>query len=142
MRGYRKAQRQTAIFLAAYFLGGLLSLLHPRGEVFPVYSWFLFPLVPAERTQFALRLYSAGGEPLPLPRSITVHELAQQLGAAVDSADSQQVQRVRRTLERNFLPPGARYELVRESFEPLTRWKTGQARVHRLATFSTQEPTR
>jgi hypothetical protein len=153
MRAYRIAQRWVAFFLAAYFAGGLLTLLHPHQEVFPVYSWFLFSLVPQQQTRYALLLREIRGKILekplyyeeadglvPAPHSVTAYELVQQFGAATQSHDEEQQQRLRRVLESNSLPPRTRYDLMEITFDPLTRWRTGEHRAERLSTFAGGQP--
>ena len=151
MRAYRITQRWVTLFLTGYFVGGLLMLLHPREEVFPVYSWFLFALVPQQRTLYAVVLHEAEGQPLRQPRTyqeaagivrdphnVVVHQLIQQLGAAVEKRDAAQVTEFRRLLETNYLPARSRYEVAKISYEPLRRWRTGEQRTERLAMFTTE----
>lgn len=152
MRAYRIAQRWVTLFLAAYFVGGLLTLLHPREEVFPVYSWFLFALVPQQRTLYAVVLHEAEGRPLPQPiayqeaidvvrdpHNVVVHQLIQQLGAALEKQDAAQVAKLRRLLETNYLPARSRYEVAKIGYEPLRRWRTGEQRTEQLAMFTTED---
>jgi hypothetical protein len=136
--------------LAVCLGGGLLTLFHPAREVFPVYSWFLFSLVPQHQTRYALLLREVRGESLdqpryyeeadglvPAPHSVIMYELVQQFGGAVESHQNEQAQRLQKLLESNFLPPATRYDLVKTTFDPLTRWKTGQQQVEHLNTFAT-----
>jgi hypothetical protein len=151
VREYRILRSGVTLFLAGYFVGGLLTLLHPREEVFPVYSWFLFALVPQRQTLYAVVLHEAEGRPLPQPiayqeainivrdpHNVVVHQLIQQLGAAVEKQDVAQVTELRRLLETNYLPARSRYEVAKISYEPLRRWRTGEQRTERLAMFSTE----
>src|SRR5271154_5944071 len=101
MREYRRIRRGMAWLLAAYFLGGLLTLLHPAMEVFPVYSWFLFALTPQAGPQYGLLLREVNGRAVEPPRlyqdadglivsphAVTVFSLVQQLGGAVEHGQS------------------------------------------------------
>lgn len=152
MRAYRIAQRWVTLFLAAYFVGGLLTLLHPCEEVFPVYSWFLFALVPQHQTLYAVVLHEAEGRPLSQPRAypeaigivrdphnVVAYQLIQQLGTAVEKQDTAQVVKLRHLLETNYLPARSRYEVAKISYEPLRRWRTGEQRTEQLAIFSTED---
>lgn len=127
-------------FLAAYFAGGLLMLLQPEMETFPVFSWFLFARVPQCGSQYALllhevngqkldlpRLYQQGGSLVPEPHSVTVFKLTQQLGAAVEKNLPEQ-NRFRALLETH-LPPQTKYQLVKLNADPIVRWKTGQYKI-------------
>jgi hypothetical protein len=82
--------------LAGYFAHGLLTLLLPRREIFPMYSWFLFALIPGRESRYALRLQEVGGQKLaePVlyqdaeslvadPHTVTVREVVQQFGLVV-----------------------------------------------------------
>lgn len=117
--GYRRACRAVTFFLAAYFAGGIATLLLPAGEVFPLYSWFLFAVVPQNASHYELILYEINEKPIVPPRryqetnglvssphSIVVYQLTQKIGATNDS-------QARVILKQNWLPPGTRYEIVR-----------------------------
>jgi len=146
MAAYRILRGWITLFLAGYFLSGLLTLLLPRQEVFPVYSWFLFPLAPGRETRYALRLQQVRGQSLdpPLlyqdagdfvadPHSVTVDELVQQLGRAEQAGRWEESRRIRLLLEKDHLPRPCRYELVTITFDPLVRWRTGQCEIKPLA---------
>ena|ERR1017187_3095136 len=148
MAAYRILRGWVVLFLAGYFVLGLATVLLPRQEVFPVYSWFLFPLVPGLQTRYALRLQEAHGQRLdpPLlyqdaenyvtnPHSVTVDELVQQLGLVVEKARTDEQRRIRQVLEKNHLPAPCRYELVAITFDPLVRWHTGRYEVRPLAQY-------
>ena len=149
MREYRRTRRFVSWFLAAYFAGGLLTLLLPQMEVFPVYSWFLFALVPQSGPQYGLLLYRVNGRDLepprlyqeaegwiPSPHSVTAFKLTQEFGEAAEKNSADQAHR-RESLEKNWLPPQTKYELIKLNADPITRWKTGQYEItQRLGTFS------
>jgi hypothetical protein len=135
--------------LAGYFVCGLLTLLLPRQEAFPVYSWFLFPLAPGRQTRYALRLQQVNGQTLDSPRlyqdagefvadphSVTVDELVQQLGSAVQQGRAEDQRRIRLLLEKDHLPSPCRYELVTISFDPLIRWRTGLCAIRPVAQYA------
>jgi hypothetical protein len=149
MREYRRIRRLLWWFLAAYFVGGLLTLLLPQMEIFPVYSWFLFAKVPDSAPQYGLLLLNVDGRPVEPPRlyqeannlvssphSVTVFKLTQKMGATVERNIPDKTG-TRELLEKNWLPPQTRYELVKMNADPITRWKTGEYQItQRLGTFT------
>lgn len=152
MREYRRTRKGITLFLALYFAGGMLALLRPDQEIFPVYSWFLFALVPDGRTQYGLLLEEVDGQPLDPPRlyqeavglvysphSITAHKLTQRLGAALERNDSA-ASRQRELLEKNWLPQQVRYSVVKLNADPILRWKNGRYEMQSLATFTHSSP--
>jgi hypothetical protein len=142
--------------LTGYFALGLLTLLLPRREVFPLYSWFLFALVPGRESDYALRLREVNGQKLPEPvlyqdakglvadpHNVTVREIVQQFGRAVEKGRVQERLRIRRVMEKDYLPPLCRYELVIITYDPLARWRTGRGRyeVRPLAQYASSGET-
>jgi hypothetical protein len=119
-REYQRVRRGVAVFLAIYFIVGLGTLLLPAREIYPFYSWFLFALVPQNATtHYELILYEVNGQPLDPPRryqeadglvrsphNVTVYRLTQQIGATQDA-------RARELLEKTWLPPNTRYEIIK-----------------------------
>ena len=154
MAAYRIWRRWVTLFLAGYFMLGVATLALPRGEVFPLYSWFLFALVPGHESPYALRLQEVRGQKLDKPvlfqeagdlvaepHSVIARDLVQRLGAAVEKGRTDEQSRLRRVMEQNYLPTPCRYELVVMTYEPLTRWRTGQYEIRSLGEFvSTGEP--
>jgi hypothetical protein len=151
MAAYRIWRVWVALFLAGYFMLGLATLALPRQEVFPCYSWFLFALVPGRETQYAIRLKEVRGQKLaePVlfqdadnfvdePHSVVVRDLVQQFGVAVERGRMDEQVRLRRAIEKNYLPIPCRYELVVLTFEPLTRWRTGRYDARSLGEYSTR----
>jgi hypothetical protein len=148
MREYWRTRRGIALFLAAYFAGGMLTLLNPTQEVFPVFSWFLFALVPPSLPQYGLliedvngrrvdppRLYQEAEGIISTPHEIIVYQLTQQLGAAIER-HPQDADRYREVLEKNWLPSATRYEVVRINADPIARWKSGHYDMQSLKTFT------
>ena len=149
MAAYRNCRAWVTLFLAGYFALGLSTLALPRSEVFPCYSWFLFALVPGRESQYAIRLEEVRGQKLaePVlfqdadnfvdePHSVTARDLVQQLGAAVEKGQIEEQLRLRRVMERNYLPTPCRYELIVLTYEPLIRWRTGHYDVHPLGEYT------
>ncbi len=149
MAAYRIWRAWVALFLAGYFVLGLATLALPRQEVFPCYSWFLFALVPGRESQYAVRLQEVRGQKLaePVlfqdadnfvdePHNVMVRDLVQQWGAAVENGRLDEQARLRRVMEKDYLPTPCRYELVVLTYEPLTRWRTGRYDVRSLEEYT------
>lgn len=155
MAAYRNCRAWVTLFLAGYFVLGLATLALPRGEVFPCYSWFLFELVPGRESQYAVRLREVHGQKLaePVlfqdaedfvaePHNVMMRDLVQQLGAEVEKGRMDEQVRLRRVMEKDYLPTPCRYELVVLTYEPLIRWRTGRYDVRSLAEYSSTMVTR
>lgn len=155
MAAYRIWRAWIALFLAGYFVLGLATLALPRQEVFPCYSWFLFALVPGRESQYAVRLQEVRGQKLaePVlfqdadsfvdePHNVMAHELVQRLGAAVERGPTDEQLRLRRVMEKDYLPAPCRYQLVVLTYEPLTRWRTGRYDVRPLGEYSSTVDSR
>lgn len=149
MAAYRNCRVWVTLFLVGYFVLGLSTLALPHGEVFPCYSWFLFALVPGRESQYAVRLLEVRGQKLaePVlfqdaddfvaePHSVVARDLVQRFGVAVEKGQTEEQQRLRRLMEKNFLPTLCHYELVVMTYEPLTRWRTGHYDIRPLAEYS------
>lgn len=149
MAAYRIWRVWVALFLAGYFVLGLATLALPSQEMFPCYSWFLFALVPGRESQYAIRLEEVRGQKLAQPvlfqdadnfvdepHSVTARELVQRFGAAVERGQTDEQMRLRRVMEKNYLPTTCRYELVVITYEPLTRWRTGHYDVQSLGEYT------
>lgn len=149
MKRYQLILKGIRLFLILYFIGGLLSTLTPRHEVFPVFSWFLFPLTPNLESKFALRLHQVAGELLEPPRyyekaegivnepkSIRVYQMVQDLGVAEKRNDSEEIKRLRSILENNYLHTPCRYELLVVTYDPVKRWKTGLMHEETVSTYN------
>ena len=149
MAAYRILRGWVALFLAGYFALGILTLLLPGEEVFPCYSWFLFALVPGRESSYALRLLEVRGQKLAKPvlfqeadglvaspHDVTVRDLVQDFGSAVEGGRTEEQQRIREILEKNRLPNPCRYELVVVTYDALARWRTGRYEVRSVAEFT------
>lgn len=149
LRQYRRLCGCAAILLALQFTVGLAGALTPRGEIFPFASWFLFSLRPDRVVSYDLLLrgseqrpldppqpFSQSGGLVKAPHSVTVYQLVQQLGRAIESRRPAPIGRLRREIEAQFSVPGMRYDVVRVSYRLADRW-SGQspARSEPLASF-------
>lgn len=136
LRQYRRVRAFAAIILLGQFTAGLAGTLTPQGEIFPFASWFLFSLRPDRVVSYDLLLrgseqrpldppkpFNQGGGLVKAPHSVTVYNLVQQLGRAVESRRSPEIRRLRREIEAQFAAPGMRYDLVRVSYGLADRWE-------------------
>ena len=113
------------------FFGGILCAgIGDAGvaarEVFPCYSWFLFALVPGQESQYAVRLQEVHGQKLTAARAVSgrghfVDQAAKRDGPrnsfsssapAVEKGRTDEQVRLRRVMEKDYLPAPCRYELV------------------------------
>ncbi len=154
MLRYRRLQIFVAAALAFVMVVGLGGTLTPRHEIFPFASWFLFSLVPGRRSEFDLTLHAAnekGSDPgrpynqadglVHHPHSIVTHEIIQQLGEAEQNHDATARGALRRQIEADFEPSVTRYDLVRVTYSPVERWRTGRVlATETLRSFGTGEP--
>ena len=154
MREYRRIRKGALCFLAVCFTGGLLTLLRLDREVFdrevfPFFSWSLFALTPQAGPQYGLLLLEVNGRAVDPPRlfeeadglvaaphSVTVFQLAQIFGAAVEAGRADR-EHYRELLEKNWLPPRTKYELVKFNSDPIARFQQGGYEItQRLGTFT------
>lgn len=139
LQTFRRFRLFAAGVLAAELIVGLAGTLTPRGEVFPFASWFLFSLRPDRVISYDLILrgserrpldppkpFNRGGGLVKTPHSVTVYQLVQQLGRAIETKRPDEIRRLRQEIEAQF--PGAemRYDVVRVSYALANRW-SGQA---------------
>jgi len=155
MQRYRRLKILAAALLCGYAAAALVLKLTLRrdAEVFPLFAWSLFSTVPAEDTDYAVRILSIGGEVLEPPLyfqqarfffegtdSIAAFMTVQRLGDALKAGDAAAIAAHRRLLERQYLRGRGvvRYEIVRRTFNTLTRWSSGGFRsVRPVAALST-----
>ena len=147
---YARLRNVLARLLVGYFVLGLASF--GTGEIFPIFSWFLFARVPGHVKRYELVLDVVRGHPLPKPvfydqadglvadsHSIVAKRVINSLGKALDEGDLSAIARVRRALESDYLPPDSEYTIVEVSFEPLRRWRSGEMETRELAHFRSGE---
>jgi hypothetical protein len=124
----------TCLVPFGYAVLGVAALAAPNYEVFPFFSWFLFPVTPTTVTRFAVRIQHGDQPPnrtawfeedtaLGVSRhSMDAQMLIQTLGNSVESKHTTAIHQTRSTFERNFLTGPCRYRLVKRSYDPLIRW--------------------
>lgn len=153
MKKFRQLQTRLAVLLGAVFALGLVSGAQ-RAEIFPFASWFLFSLVPQDVTAYELRVSAWGDRKFDPPRSIididgavqsprstTVRDLIQRIGRAHESptgfADRETAWKLLE--QRLTLPPSFALECVRLRYDPLERWKRGDAALEREVVMSIRQ---
>lgn len=154
LKSYKRMQQAAFALLLFYFCGGLATLAVPGREVFPIYSWFLFALVPQNEARFEILIVETKDgvleEPLPWnrahgevfqPDSISVYHLIQALGRAVSERDEMEEARLRGAIEMYVLRKPMRYRLVSSLYHPIKRWRSGKIDLQEvLEEFVTEEP--
>ncbi len=149
-------QGVVLLFLLSYFLIGVSARLTMRYEeqFYLIYSWYLYSKVPPPlQNEFSVLIYKIADERFSPPLFIDdtkglvfsrmidyghtiVHDV-EALGKAVSSGQKMNVGRARESLEKNFLHLPVVYEVVRISFNPIDRWKTGNLlQINSLAIFT------
>jgi hypothetical protein len=138
-RGLRLG-RVPKLVAAGYAVLGLGASANQGYEVFPFFSWFLFPLTPNYVTRYELT-------PLPALSALgrlhqmDMHVLLQEFGAALDGRDPLTSATLRGRLEGNFFVLPCQYAIARTEYEPIARWITGEAKMSRtVAEFTCQTP--
>jgi hypothetical protein len=150
MHVVKKSRNIVAAILAGYFCVGILT--RATGEIFPVWSWFLFANVPQIQTHYSALLlevegkelpkpvlYQEGSGLVPQPTSATAAALMDRLGKALET-NSAESENLRQTLETNFLPGVKRYSVVKMTWRPLDYYRTKAHERKDIATFEVKKP--
>ena len=110
-------------------------------EIFPIFSWDLFSVVPNETMDYGLRVLEVDGKPLEPPQfleqltifsqpfRISAHMAIQELGVAHARGDTERARSLAHMLYENHLGGAARrvrFELVERRFDVLTRVRSGR----------------
>ena len=139
MKRLHRLQTLAAVFLLAQVVVGYAGWLTPRHEIYPFPSWLLFSLVPNRINDYDLLLHGSPTYPQEPPRpfnqsgglvraahSIVSYQLIQQLGDAVSAGSPAQIEYLCHQIEEQFATAPMRYDLIKVSYDPVARWKTGQ----------------
>lgn len=153
----RKLQKRLALIVIVYFFAGSASqklMPFDIDEVFPFFGWSLFTKVPNEEVTYTLRIDEHDGVAQPgisflrAPGNMVVgdryiaRKVIQHLGKATFRGETEEVLRQRQLLEDTWLRGQVRYRLVREVYDPLLKWRTGENREESvLATFESSPAT-
>ncbi len=155
----RAAIATRRILLILYILAtpvlGIIGLItSPHKEIYPFFSWFLFALTPSYKTSYQIHIhatrdialptplpYTQAQGYVPTPQAITVRELTQRLGKAIEKGDLHTQGIVRGLLERHHLYPGTTYSIHRAEYDPLLVWQKKQEPITELiAIFNHSHP--
>jgi hypothetical protein len=151
--GYRRRQFWLAAVLVLQLVGGLSVLLVPGQEVFPLFSWFLFPLTHAPGVRFEIRIlgyqghhYPVAVAPVDLPGAVepaqlpTLVVVGRNLGRALAAGDEPEVRRWRGLLEGGLIHGVDRYALVEVAFDPIAALRSGSEQVRTVRVFLPGQP--
>lgn len=134
------------VCLIVYFLVSFARIR--TTDIVPFSAWALFVFVPNHPEVFTLKFDSAEGKPLnpPVPfdagvfgnpHDITAYYILNHFGMAWEKGDAKETLRFRILVEKNVLPPKPlSWYLVKITYDPLERWRTGIVSEKTLAHFS------
>jgi hypothetical protein len=145
-----KTRLFATLILGGYF--GLGMITRATGEVFPVFGWFLYALVPQQQTHYSALLVEMDDGVLPEPvlfqdahalvpstRELTPLKMMDQLGKTIESKDGRAAD-LRHKLEGSYLPRVKRYKIVKITYKPLEYWKTKAHERTEIAAFEVNTP--
>ena len=142
MKEYLALKSFIVFLIVFYFISGISTeiFLNNKPKDFPpFFSWFLFSKVPSakETQKFSVLILEANGRKItpPIlfddakgivaePRSPKARELITNLGGTMQKGAPDD--RLKLLLERLYLPPNTKYEIVLVSYNPLVRFKNGE----------------
>ncbi|MEM9773443.1 MAG: hypothetical protein AAF902_02605 [Chloroflexota bacterium] len=152
MRYYVFLKKFVPFIVILYFIVGNFTWGVYRLEIFPVFSWELFSLVPNLEVDYGLKVNAINNEALETPayfqdlsndfseaKSITAFFVIQDLGEAIEADDNESVQKLRHQIETTYLSEKnqVEYIIVKRSYYPIKRWRTGafemEAEIERYA---------
>lgn len=132
-------RKRSRIFLLLYAVIGIAGLATPQQEIFPIFSWFLFPITPQmTEHEYNLRLFEVNGiyrsaEPFykdapsaeyaEKPNSPEAWQIIQNLGKAYIKGDQERVLELRRLLEISYIPNVTGYALIQIGYNPIKRFQ-------------------
>jgi hypothetical protein len=140
---YRVAKMVVLATFALYALVAI-NLRGPLQDVYPIFSWSLFSLIPNPDYRFTIEVLEARGEkhnpPLRFSESKALFEGINQsptqytprinrLGRALINNNAREVAEARAELEAVFGEEAFRYQVVMIYADPVDYWKSGSYRV-------------
>lgn len=150
----RILRRRLVLIVVIYFFAGSISqkMIPGVDEIFPFFGWSLFSQVPNVDRRYEVLISAHGSRKIEPPLAYLKadsalvkgnkhigRKLIQQLGGALERGESGEAMRLKRLLERNYLRENVRYEVVIENYDPLEKWRTGQAtNVRSLGAFESE----
>jgi hypothetical protein len=142
MKSYRRLQKLIIIVLLGYAVIGYSFHILKLRELYPIFSWELFSVVPAqERIDFGLLITSVNGEQLPEPvyfedadflfgkaHTVDAYGSIQVFAAAIIRDDDAETEEIRTYFESIFLDEAESmsYQIIRRKADLLALWQTGQ----------------
>ena len=139
---YRWRRLLPPLLVVGYLAGLVLLDRGTKAEFFPFFNWSLFPQTTAQRSDWALLIYSIDGQQLDPPRlyydlkdtfdaarsgDSTLMKLVRRLGVAVQSGDEHSVIELQSVVEETFMREAqtVEYELVVIHYDPIVRLRSG-----------------
>ena len=161
-RIYSLSLLRNSLFLVLFFyfsIGIFLGITHILGkrprrqDIFPIYTWFLFHKVRQEqRTTYNIiihqhneKIFNPG---IPFEKAdysiitannVTVYTLINKMGNAYQRNKHEELTKLRKIFEGNFLKGQIKYELVQEKYSLLKKYKTGEVKQTSLEFFHKYE---
>ncbi len=138
---YNTQKKLIAIVVVMYFIIGNFTWGTFRLEIYPIFAWELFSLVPNLETDFGLQINAVNNVALDSPtyiqdlpdefseaNSIIVYFVIQNLGKAIESGKQDKVQEYRDQIESIYFSSQKQvdYEIIKRSYYPRDRWYTGE----------------
>ena len=152
---YRYAKRGVIFFLVLYFLVGIFAEIYTSGELYPVFSWRLFAIVPNEVVKHTIEISVLGETTYDPPlkfsdtgflfkrisQSPTDYERTiENLGSAIRISDDFLILKHRAEIESIFATDTFEYSVVQISYDSLEYWETRSYKVDEvLAVFRNNE---
>jgi hypothetical protein len=141
---YKSLKKIILLVLLFYFSAGLSTEIFMNGkekDFPPFFSWFLFERVPNEKysTKYVVNITQIGGEQFnpPVlygdakgivnePASPKARDLIRFIGLNLNRGSTNESEKLRKYLERVYLPRSTKYEILLITYNPLTYFKTGK----------------
>ena len=132
-----------------------LRLVFDTKEIFPIFSWSLFSVIPTSpHEDIGVLVTEIDGNPLnpyadfmtaknlfSQAGSIEAYYVIQRLGKAVLAQDDQTENSSRRLLEGQYVDgfkSNLKYRIVKRRYDPIERWKNGSFQFEPLKEYSIQ----
>lgn len=130
----------ASVYVATAGTTLLLARTGAHTEIYPIFAWDLFSVVPNQTADYGLRIVALDGTPLESPAfletlhdvgtsfSVATHMAIQELGAAQKADDLPRQKRLQALLAGTALgglQRAVRYELVLRRYDVLERYRDG-----------------
>lgn len=124
---FNRIKKLIFLILFVFFTAGILVNLHPKNEVYPLFSWDLFSKVPNNETSYFLRITNFRGkekdviligpkveEYINIEYLYDYYWLVQRLGRNIEEGEGKDV---KQKVDELFKGP-ASYDLVKIEYDP------------------------